>query len=474
MSINSALNAGTMGLLANSGALAAISDNIANVNTTGYKRVQTNFDPLVDARTRASTFAAGGVIGAQRQLITQQGLLSASASATDIGISGPGFFVVSPEASDTTPNSPVLFSRSGSFAPDAAGNLLNSGGYYLKGWPVQADGTINSNPSDITLLETVNISATGGSAEATDRLQYNANLEASAPVRPEVAAGTYDPANSALNMANYDPVAGTGVQPNFTTSTQIFDSKGSLRTINFAFLRKDPTVSPNEWFVEVSMLDATDVVTGASVPAKVDGQIFTGSIAFTTNGAFDAANSTLPAQITFTGSDTVPGANQVGWAPALGIAEQTIALDFGGPSSAGGLSQLDAPSVLLSSNVNGSVFGSLTGVEVDDEGFVQAKFDNGVIKTIYQIPLANFTNPNGLSTVAGGAFRVSATSGGFTFQEAGTGGTGTLSSNSLEASNVDLAAEFTGLITTQRAYSAASKIVTTADEMLEELIRIKR
>ncbi|MGD2132886.1 MAG: flagellar hook protein FlgE [Maricaulaceae bacterium] len=469
MSLNSALSAGTAGLLANAGSLAAISDNIANVNTVAYKRTQTLFDPLVKLDSSANAYNAGGVQATTRQLIASQGLLTATTSSTDLAVSGNGFFVVTDQPTVTAAGGNYAFTRSGSFLPDETGNLVNSAGLYLQGWPVQDDGTVNANPSDMSQLEAVNVSAIGGTAQASTSLQFNANLLATDQIRPEVSGGTYDPTVSGSNMASYDAASGTGVEPNFQTSVQIFDSQGSLRTLNFAFAK---STTPNQWLVEIYASPASDVTLGAGL---VDGQLATGTVAFTSSGAFDAANSTIPGALTFGAfDDPAPGAGAVNWANATGVAAQTVALDFGGPNSTGGLTQLDSPSALISSSVDGAVFGNLSGVEVDDRGFVVARFNNGVIRPVYQLPLATFINPNGLKADTGGSYRVSTDSGAFTLQQAGQGGAGIFASQALEASNVDLATEFTGLITTQRAYSAASKIIMTADEMLDELIRIKR
>lgn len=469
MSLNSALSAGTAGLLANAGALAAISDNIANVNTVAYKRSSTLFDPLVKADSSAAAYNAGGVRSRTRQQISLQGLLTATSSSTDVSVSGGGFFVAGTQPSVTGNSGSYLFTRSGSFLPDENGDLVNSAGFYLQGWPVQDDGSVNANPSDLSQLRSINVSAIGGTAQASTQLQFNANLRATDPIRAEVTAGTYDPTVTGSNMASYDASAGTGVEPNFVTSVQMFDSQGSLRTINFAFLKSS---TPNQWNVEAYMSPASDVVTGAGL---VDGQLATGVVAFTSSGAFDPANSTLPSALTFGAFDAgAPAAGAVNWASSTGVAAQSLALDFGGPSSTGGLSQLDSPSVLISTAIDGAVFGSLTGVEIDESGSVVAKFNNGVVRKVYQLPLATFANPNGLKAESGGAYRVTTESGQFTLQQAGSGNAGVIVSQALESSNVDLANEFTGLITTQRAYSAASKIITTADEMLEELIRIKR
>ena len=190
----------------------------------------------------------------------------------------------------------------------------------------------------------------------------------------------------------------------------------------------------------------------------------------------DSANTTLPTSLDFLASSNVAalGANQFQWAASTGIDAQSITLDFGGANSAGGFTQYDSPSNLGSTNVNGSAFGNFASVDVDEDGFVFAKFTNGIVRKIYQIPVATFTNPDGLEAQAGGTFTVTPESGAYTLTRPGLGTAGKIASSTLESSNVDLATEFTSLITTQRAYSASSKIITTADEMLDEAIRMKR
>lgn len=125
-------------------------------------------------------------------------------------------------------------------------------------------------------------------------------------------------------------------------------------------------------------------------------------------------------------------------------------------------------------NTNGTAFGNLTSISVDEQGYVSAIFDNGVTRRIAQVAVATFSNPNGLKAVNGNAYRVTNESGTYSLKAPSTGGAGALAPSTLEASTVDLSTEFTGLITTQRAYSASSKIITTADQMLEELLNIKR
>ncbi len=462
MSINSALLAGTSGLTANSSALAAISDNISNVNTVGYKRSQSLFTPLVKADSNLVTYNAGGVQPRNRQLIGEQGLLQSSSSSTDLAISGDGFFVVTTRPGTLTSSDSYLFTRAGSFMPDERGYLVNSAGYYLRGWPVAPDGSVVANASDLSALETINISSISGTAEATTRVRMNANVQTSTPI--SAAAATYDAMNPANNMAS------GAVTPDFQTSIQVFDSQGGIRIVTMMMLK---STAPNEWHTEMVVEPATDVQTG---PDLNNGQIGTGTIAFDQFGRLDPVATTLPPTLDFLASDHAAAltGSEVKWSNALGIGAQGIDFDIGAGSAAGGLTQFDSDSVVDSTNVNGSIFGDLNSIEVDKNGFVIAKFTNGVVKSIFQVPIATFVNPNGLQPDNGGAFRVTQASGTFSMKQPGAGGAGLISPRTLESSNVDLATEFTNLITTQRAYSASSKIITTADEMMDELIRMKR
>ena len=459
MSINSSLLSGASGLIANSSALAAISDNIANVNTVGYKRATAAFTPVYESRG-SSRYTAAGVNSQAKLSISQTGLLTAGSSATDLAISGKGFFVVR-DAANATAADPVSFTRAGRFAPDNAGDLRNDAGKYLAGWPVAADGSVTTNPSDLNALQTINLSSIGGAAEATTSVGINANLQASQAVA--AAEATYVPGVSATNMAS-----GT-VTPDFQRSISLYDSQGGVRTMTVSLLKSS---TPNQWHAEIHMTPASNVDVGAPL---VDGQIATGILAFDAQGRIDTATTTIPSSLAFgAASAAAPAASTFKWATATGVAAQTVALDFGSATAAGGFTQFDSPSALLSTNVNGSAFGNFAGVEIDDAGFVFAKFTNGIVRKIYQVPVATFVNPDGLEASSGGSYLVTPKSGAFTLNAPGLGSSGTIAASTLESSNVDLATEFTSLIVTQRAYSASSKIITTADEMLDEAIRMKR
>lgn len=455
MSINSAMLAGASGLRANSSALAAISDNIANVNTIGYKRMRNDFTALLNSQNRQTTYNAGGVLSTSAPLMNEQGSTQASSVATHMAVSGNGFFLVRGRSDDATTRDPYFYTRAGQFTADADGYLKNTAGYFLQGWPVDSTGAVTANPTDLNALEPIRVSGIAGGAEATSRLSLSANLQSSQAISP--AAATYDATDPANNMAS------GAVTADFEVPIQIYDSQGGLHTLTMSFLKQ----GPNAWYAEVHLPDA-DVIAAAPL---VNGQLAAGMVAFTPFGQLDFLNTTMPSTITIN-QNGVAGAPQ--WDPALGLATQTISLDMGGPGTPGGLTNYDSPSQLGTSQIDGTPFGSLASVDVDDDGFVTAIFTNGLTRRIYQIPLATFGNVDGLVPEHGGVYRLGPGAGALSMRGAGISGAGTIKARALESSTVDLAEEFSNLIMTQRAYSASSKIITTADEMLDELIRLKR
>jgi flagellar hook protein FlgE len=436
MSIYGALLSGVSALAAQSQALGIISDNISNTNTIGYKTSRANFSTLVVPTQGASTYAPGGVLARPQALIDRQGLLQASSSPTDVAVSGNGFFVVNSASQPTTTNGTYMFTRAGSFTSDLDGYLRNSAGLYLQGWPIDGNGAIPSNRNDLASLETINLKTLAGTAEPTTTLSLQANLLSS---------------QAAVAYTTGDMAAGT-VTPQFERSVEIFDSKGGSRTLTFGFARDDSSPA-NEWSVEVYVRPASDVT-------NANGLVSSGTMSFNTDGSF--ASTTLPATL-----------NISTYAASLGISASSIALNFGGAGQTNGMTQFDAD-YDFRSTANGAVFGSVSGVAIGDDGIVTALFTNGARKDIFKLPLAIFSNPNGLDAKTGNAWLETQTSGGFTLQEAGKGGSGLVAPGALESSTVDLANEFTNMIVTQRAYSAGTRVITTADDMLDELIRIKR
>ena len=180
MSLNSAMLAGVSGLAANSAALAAISQNIANVNTVGYKRTAGEFQTLVNSQTKSGGgYSAGGVAANTRSFVSQEGQLQRTTENTDLSVNGQGFFVTTTQPEGVSATDTRLFTRAGAFRVDKLGYLKNSANLYLQGWPVDSNGDISTDPSDLSRLRSINIGSVGGTAEPTTRVQINANLRSS-------------------------------------------------------------------------------------------------------------------------------------------------------------------------------------------------------------------------------------------------------------------------------------------------------
>ena len=433
MSLTGAMMIGVTGLNANSKALSIASSNIANVNTVGYKAGQNNFSTLLADSMGSGDISSQGVISIGTQNVTQQGLLQTTQSPTDLGINGNGFFVVN-QLSDGSGR--TLYTRAGNFTPDSNGDLKNAAGFYLMGWPVDINGNI---PTDRNDMSPVNVAGLSGKAQATTEMTVQANLQAS------TAAKAYTTGQ----------MASGAVTPDFTRTINVYDSQGGAQPLGISFVK----TGANTWAYEVSYQGASTNVTGTN-------PIATGTMTFNSDGTLANANgSATPA----TGMINVT----VPWNPATsGLQPQALSLNMGTVGSSDGLTQFDSPSALVNSSVNGALFGNLTGVNIDPNGFVTAQFSNGLVQKIYKLPIATFSNPNGLAAVSGNAYAVTNESGNAIVGEANTGGAGSISSSSLESSTVDLAGEFTNLITTQRAYSASARIITTADQMLQRLDQI--
>lgn len=433
MSLYGALFTGVSSLAANSRALGISSNNIANVNTVGYKASVAQFETLLARDTPAGEFATGGVRTTTQQRVTTQGLTQNTDSSTDLAISGQGFFVVSKAPVASTGNGGLLYTRAGSFTPDEDGNLRNVQGFYLMAWRLDAAGNIPVNTSS---LSPISLGQLTGTAEATSRVSIQANLQASSAV-----------------VAGYTPgdIASGAATATFQRTIEIYDSQGGVQPIRLAFAK----TGPNSWSYE-AIYDGPV----ANIGGAANNPIATGTMTFDTNGTL-----LTPA---------APVAITVPWAAVSGLAPQNFDLNFGTPGQTGGVTQFETPSSVGSPSVDGAVFGRLAGVTIDKEGYVTAVFDNGIQRQVYKVPLATFTNPDGLTALNSNVYRVSEESGPVTLSEPSIGGAGQISANTLEASTVDLAKEFTDMITTQRAYSAATRIISTADAMLQEMLSIKR
>jgi flagellar hook protein FlgE len=429
MSLFGSLYSGVSGLGAQSRAMSMISDNVANVNTTAYKGAMAQFSNLVTGSNSSQSYSPGGVRSIAKLTIANQGLIQNSNSPTDAAISGAGFFVVNSLPDGTGEQ---VYTRAGSFSPDFLGNLRTPSGQFLQGWQLDA----NENIVDVNNVETVNVGIVAGLATATNEVRIGANLSA-------------DQLDHVGAYAVGDLADGT-VEPHFSRNVQVYDSLGRPQTMTMGFLK----TAANTWQSEIYAADPT-VVTAGAVPLASGTVTFNGDGSLATN-AFDGLAVTID------------------WAAATGADDSTITFDLGTIGETGGLTQFASPTNVVFVQQNGAEVGELNGVSINDEGYVVASFTNGQERKLYQLPLATFANPAGLGPRSGNVFAQTDQSGEFNLRVAGRGGAGVLAPSALEAANVDLAEEFTKMIVTQRAYSANSRVITTTNSMLEELIQISR
>lgn len=436
MSISSSLNAGVSGLSANATRLATISDNIANSATYGYKRASADFENFVISDARgAGTYSAGGVLASTSRLVDERGALVATSNALDLAISGRGMLPVTTAASVnslTGGQQPLMMTTTGAFRPDANGILRTESGLVLLGWPANADGTIPSLPRDTAAgLQPVVINANQTAGDPTTTMMLGVNLPATA-----TEAGA------------------TGAS--LPLSVEYFGNLGTSDALDITFAPTVPaTGASNTWTMQVRDSAQGGALIGEYTLVFDDTRANGGTLASVTTvsgGAYDPGTGTL----------------------ALTVAGGPISMTIGRPGDPAGLTQLSDSFAPTSVTKNGSPVGNLTTVEVDEKGYVIATYDTGFTRRIYQIPLIDVPNPNGLITLDNQTFQISPESGSFFLWDAGDGPTGSVVGYAREGSATDVAAELTALIQTQRAYSSNAKVIQTVDEMLQETTNIKR
>jgi flagellar hook protein FlgE len=454
---------GVAGLGAYSNSLSVASANIANVNTVAYKTGTANFSTLLAAAANGNTAASASVVATPGQNVSTQGLLQPTESATDLAISGNGFFVVTGSPTDTSARA---YTRAGNFTANEDGYLKNSAGYFLLGWKLDANGNVPSDRNDMSLI---NANSLTGKAEATTRASAKINLQST--IDPNPGAATYAAAGGTIHS-----VANGDVKADFQRTINVFDSQGGQRPLQLSFVK----TAANTWAYEVSYTGpASDLDSTGALVAATPALLQYGTITFTDEGELTGVTShtaaTPPATPTSVTSSDGTYNIHIPWKNSTsGLMPQDVTMDCGAFGTTEIMQQFANPSNMASSKVNGALFGTLTGVSVDKDGIVTANFSNGLSQKVYKVPLATFANPDGLTQTSGNAYTNSSSSGSPTINEANLGGAGEIKSKNVEGSTVDLATEFTSLITTQRAYSAASKIVTTASTMLDELLQMAR
>lgn len=419
------LQLGVSGLKVEGDAIGVVGDNIANVNTPGFKRQRSVFEDLFNRG--GNTFGGAGVRLGDIQQVFTQGALVQTGGTTDLALTGEGFFVLRGNVAGIQGD---FFSRAGQFRLDANGALVDPSGLQVMGRPANPDGTLAAAVVPLT------VPTAALPAEATTQVTLVANLDAGAAV----ASGAFDPAQPGVGAA-------------LASSVRVYDSLGAEREIS-VYWRK---TADNTW--EYHALASGDDLNPNQPGVNVE--VGSGTINFTTDGALSDFAGT-PLTIDF--ENATPG--------------QVIDLGMGTSINAGGtgldgLTQFAMQSSVSSVAQDGYSSGSLSGVSVGADGTVIGQYTNGQNLPVGQLVVAKFASTTSLGRAGNGLWIATTESGGAVFGSPGSGGRGLVSQGSIESSNVDVAEEMVSMIRHQRAYSANSKVITAADDMLSQLMQIK-
>lgn len=555
MSVFGSLFTAVSGLSAQSSAISMISNNIANSATVGYKKTDAAFSSLVTTQGRNTAYSSGSTRALQRARVDQQGLLQQSASATDVAVSGNGFFIVKSNANSSL--SEPLYTRAGSFSEDASGILRNAAGFYLQGWQLDQNGNLPSSQADISSLVPVNVSFVGGLTLPTTAASLSMNLKATetqtpyASISPGFTADftrgikVFDslgaghdllinfkkmttPTATAVGNASLSGIVGpfsgtapftgtetfdvaiTGAVPASTTITLNGDVAKLLADLNaLVDASGDPICyaqldAAGNLSIKATNIGATVTLTdgvgtplvnasnklrmGAVSPVVASPPVTPPTLLTALNGTpntegwWTVEYRTPSGAIVSSGAVNFTGNGQLNAVKNLAneVPLSLSNIDWGNGSDPqditfdiAGFSQYSGQYNVISSKQNGAELGLRTGITIDDDGFVTAQFSNGQSSRIFKLALATFANSNGLSELTGNVFRESDSSGSYNLREAGNGSAGKIAAGALESSNVDLAEEFSNMIVTQRAYSANTKVISTADQMMQELLQLR-
>jgi flagellar hook protein FlgE len=409
------------GMAAQANRLGAVSDNIANASTTGYKRAFMDFSSLV-LDSSGTEYVSGGVESLTRYAISEQGARSFTTSTTDLAINGAGFFLVSNGDSSET-----YLTRAGSFVADDKGDLVNAAGYKLMGYSL-ANGSPNIVANGTAGLEVVNIGTLSLQANPSTQATMKVNLPVNSTA---VAAANLPSANAAT--ASYTA----------KTSLVVYDNLGNQTTLDVY----STNLGAGNW--EVSVFNQADAAAGGGFP-YTSGPLATQTLSFDmTNGQFTSASPT-------TVSVPVPNG-------------QNLTLDMSGSS------QLAANYTLLDATVvNGNAPSKVDRIEIASDGTLYSVFESGTRIATYKIPLADVASPDNMKPLSGNVYVPTASSGEIQVGFPQESGFGSMVSGALENSTVDLASELTTMIEAERNYTANSKVFQTGSDLMEVLVNLKR
>ncbi len=409
MSLYGMMRTGGSGMNAQANRLGTVAENIANANTTGYKRASTEFSSLI-LPTSNGSYNSGGVETKVRYSISEQGPTTYTTSGTDMAISGGGFFVVAGADGSN------FLTRAGAFTPDGEGNLVNSAGYSLMGYEYEegVDPTVVVN--GFSGLKKVNLADGGLVASGSTKGAMGANLNSADAVGTESS-----------------------------TSLSVFDSQGNARLLDFVYKK----TGANAWTVEVR-----DRTTYSAGPPAV-GVLGTKALAFNAAGEL----TTTPTTITTTAMSSLAG---------TGANLASLTIDLGETTQLGYKFNPDG------GEIDGNSPSKVAGYQIDKEGIVYVKYENGKLDPRYRVALASVQSPDNLVPQSGNVYSQGVDSGVIVTGFAGSGDFGTIQSGALEGSNVDIANELTAMIESQRSYTANSKVFQTGADLLDVLVNLKR
>jgi len=406
---------GVSGLRIHQSMMDVIGNNIANINTIGYKSSSVNFQSMLSQTIKGASGGdedSGGTnpiqvgLGAKMSSIDSnfiQGNLQSTGKVTDMAIQGEGFFMLDSGAG-------TYYTRAGNFSFDSNGNLVNpSDGSIVQGWLADTEGNIDTNGNTTNINIPINQII---EPRATEEISYSGNLPSTA------AAGD-----------------------TFSTPIEVIDSQGNKHTLNMEFEK----TANNTWDWSVT---------------EPSGAVGAGEIAFNANGSIDSITYDDPA-------------DPIVYNPS-GAEAMSITPDFGTVDSIDGITQFSTNCTIAAVSQDGNVSGTLQSISIGGNGEVTGVFSNGQNRSLAQIALALFKNPSGLINTGNSFFAESNNSGVPIIGESDSGGRGQIIVGTVEMSNVDLAKEFANMIVAQRGFQANSKIISASDEMLQELVRMKR
>ncbi len=441
MSLFGAMNTAISGLSAQSGAFSNISDNVANSQTVGYKRVDTSFVDYLTESTQ-SVNDPGSVIARPDYVNNVQGTVTQSDNPLGLAIAGQGFFTVSRTdgtnaAGQPTFSSQAFYTRAGDFQLDKNGYLVNSAGYTLNGWPVDANGVVNRDS-----VAPIQVDQTRFNPQATTAVTLSANLPAT-------------------------PAAATPI----STQLQVYDALGTAHTVTLAWTQ----TAANTWKVAVSAPDdSSGTADRGTADVTFGGTLSDGSTAAAGTPSNLAVDAGDPGTVAVS-ANAPNAAATLSFTTNFGQGPQTVTVNLGSYGQSNGTTQFAGTDYSLRGlTQNGVPPGSFSSVTTQSNGDIVVNYDNGQTRTIARVPITTFNDPESLQRQDGQAFTATEQSGTPLAENANTNGAGNLVISSVESSNVDIASELSKLIVAQQAYTANAKIVTTADSLLQVAVDMKR